>query len=129
MQSSLRFAAELRLAGAARAYAAALPPPDDAAPPDGGGGRRGRAHCLVAAGTDASAVRLCDLASGATAHALTGHTEAVLCCAWSPADEHVLASGARARSRARSIARALCAPRKPRSQSPSRLSQGRPITP
>ena len=52
-----------------RVYAARMPPPDA----DDGGGRRGRrgagakrgrTHCLIAAGTDGTRVRLCDLTVG-----------------------------------------------------------------
>jgi len=49
-------------------------------------------HLLVACATQHPAVRLVDLRSGAAAHALPGHTGALLSVAWSPVDEHVLAS-------------------------------------
>ncbi|TID27563.1 wd40 repeat-like protein [Venturia nashicola] len=50
-------------------------------------------HLLVACATQHPAVRLVDLRSGAASHALAGHTGALLTVAWSPVDEHVLASG------------------------------------
>jgi DNA excision repair protein ERCC-8 len=49
-------------------------------------------HLLVACATQHPAVRLVDLRSGAAAHALPGHAGALLSVAWSPVDEHVLAS-------------------------------------
>lgn len=50
-------------------------------------------HLLVACATQHPAVRLVDLRSGATTHALAGHHGALLSVAWSPVAEHVLASG------------------------------------
>ncbi|MCJ1308869.1 hypothetical protein MMC25_002524 [Agyrium rufum] len=50
-------------------------------------------HLLVACATQAPAVRLVDLRSGAATHSLAGHTGgAVLSVDWSPRHEHVLAS-------------------------------------
>lgn len=48
---------------------------------------------LVAVGTDDPEVRLGDVRSGAFSHALTGHSEAVWACAWSPRSEYMLATG------------------------------------
>lgn len=50
-------------------------------------------HLLVACATQHSAVRLVDLRSGASTHSLAGHHRGVLSVAWSPHEEHVLASG------------------------------------
>ena len=50
-------------------------------------------HLLVACATQHPAVRLVDLRSGASTHSLVGHHGAVLSVAWSPVDEHILASG------------------------------------
>jgi DNA excision repair protein ERCC-8 len=50
-------------------------------------------HTLIATGTQDAVVRLCDLASGSSSHLLVGHTGAVWSIAWSPTDEHVLATG------------------------------------
>jgi len=51
-----------------------------------------RTHSLVAVGTDDRRVRLCDLKSGGSSHLLTGHAEAVTTVAWSPTQEHLLAT-------------------------------------
>ena len=50
-------------------------------------------HLLVACATQHPAVRLVDLRSGSSTHSLVGHSGAVLSTAWSPRDEHILASG------------------------------------
>ena len=50
-------------------------------------------HLLVACATQHPTIRLVDLKSGASAHSLAGHHGAVLSVAWSPHDEHILASG------------------------------------
>lgn len=52
----------------------------------------GQSH-LIAVGSDSPQARLCDIRSGAFAHALTGHSEAVWACAWSPRSEFLLATG------------------------------------
>ena len=52
-------------------------------------------HALVACGTDSPSLPLFDLTSGSAVHALPGHREGVLACAWAPLHEHLLASGAR----------------------------------
>lgn len=51
-------------------------------------------HLLVACACQSPSVRLVDLRSGASTHALAGHSGAVLSTAWSPTREHILASGA-----------------------------------
>ncbi len=48
---------------------------------------------LVACATQQSMIRLVDLRSRATTHSLRGNFSSVLSVAWSPRDEHVLASG------------------------------------
>ena len=73
---ALRFSA-----GASKVYALALP--RSASAP----------HGLLAAGVSDGRVLLCDPAAGGAAHVLTGHRAAVLCAAWLPASEHVLATG------------------------------------
>ncbi|KAJ6440449.1 bZIP transcription factor [Purpureocillium lavendulum] len=50
-------------------------------------------HLLVACATQHSNVRLVDLKSGSAVQALVAHGGPVLCAAWSPRREHVLASG------------------------------------
>lgn len=51
------------------------------------------AHLLVACATQHSNVRLVDLKSGAAVQALVARGGPVLCTAWNPRHEHVLASG------------------------------------
>ena len=48
---------------------------------------------LVAVGTAQAHVRLLDLRSGLATHSLPGHSGAIFSLAWSPKQEHVLASG------------------------------------
>ncbi|KAG6226320.1 hypothetical protein E4U34_007063 [Claviceps purpurea] len=50
-------------------------------------------HLLVSCATQHSNVRLVDLKSGAAVQALVSHGGPVLCTAWSPRREHILASG------------------------------------
>jgi DNA excision repair protein ERCC-8 len=50
-------------------------------------------HLLVACATQHPNVRLVDLRSGHDIQALAGHQSAVLALAWSPKNEHILASG------------------------------------
>ncbi|KAI0431683.1 WD40-repeat-containing domain protein [Xylaria sp. FL1042] len=50
-------------------------------------------HLLVACGTQHPSVRLVDLRSGSSIQSLTGHGGAILATAWSPRQEHVLATG------------------------------------
>lgn len=49
-------------------------------------------HLLVACATQSSIVKLVDLKSGTALHGLLGHQGDVLAVAWSPQNEHVLAS-------------------------------------
>ncbi|KAI9344204.1 WD40-repeat-containing domain protein [Zopfochytrium polystomum] len=61
------------------------------------------AHALIAAATEAPQIRLCDMRSGAFTHTLAadfvgGHISSVLTVAWSPLNEHQLASGSRDKS-------------------------------
>lgn len=50
-------------------------------------------HMLVAAGTEDVRIRLCDLASGACTHTLSGHRDGVWALQWSATSEWVLYSG------------------------------------
>ncbi|KAI6687955.1 hypothetical protein NL676_024783 [Syzygium grande] len=50
-------------------------------------------HMLIAAGTEDVQVRLCDIASGAFAHTLSGHRDGVMTVQWSNSSEYVLVTG------------------------------------
>lgn len=50
-------------------------------------------HMLIAAGTEDVQVRLCDIASGAFTHTLSGHREGVWALQWSASNEWVVVSG------------------------------------
>ncbi|CAN6583092.1 unnamed protein product [Malus baccata var. baccata] len=50
-------------------------------------------HMLIAAGTEDVQVRLCDIASGAFAHTLSGHRDGVMTVEWSTSSEWVLLTG------------------------------------
>ncbi|KAK6938571.1 WD40 repeat [Dillenia turbinata] len=50
-------------------------------------------HMLIAAGTEDVQVRLCDIASGAFAHTLSGHRDGVMTVEWSTSSEWVLMTG------------------------------------
>ncbi|KAG0600734.1 hypothetical protein M758_11G057500 [Ceratodon purpureus] len=50
-------------------------------------------HMLVAAGTEDVRVRLCDLATGACTHTLSGHRDGVWALQWSASSEWILYSG------------------------------------
>ncbi|KAL6504586.1 WD repeat-containing protein ATCSA-1 [Orobanche hederae] len=52
-----------------------------------------RSHMLIAAGTEDVQVRLCDIASGAFAHTLSGHRDGVMSVEWSTSSEWVLVTG------------------------------------
>jgi DNA excision repair protein ERCC-8 len=52
-------------------------------------------HALIAAATAKGEVRLCDMHVNAAVHSLLGHRDEVWTLAWSPVDEHLLATGAR----------------------------------
>ena len=49
-------------------------------------------HSLVAVAADCANVLLCDLTTGKATHQLAGHVGTLLTCAWSPTNEHLLAS-------------------------------------
>ncbi|KAK4387605.1 WD repeat-containing protein ATCSA-1 [Sesamum angolense] len=57
-----------------------------------------RSHMLIAAGTEDVQVRLCDIASGAFAHTLSGHRDGVMSLEWSTSSEYVLKSSSTAQS-------------------------------
>ncbi|KAK2660134.1 hypothetical protein Ddye_006667 [Dipteronia dyeriana] len=50
-------------------------------------------HMLIAAGTEDVQVRLCDIASGAFAHTLSGHRDGIMTVEWSTSNEWVLVTG------------------------------------
>ncbi|KAM7514417.1 hypothetical protein LguiA_004000 [Lonicera macranthoides] len=50
-------------------------------------------HMLIAAGTEDVQVRLCDIASGAFSHTLSGHRDGVMAVEWSTSSEWVLVTG------------------------------------
>lgn len=50
-------------------------------------------HMLIAAGTEDVQVRLCDMASGAFTHTLSGHRDGVWAVRWSASNEWILATG------------------------------------
>uniref|UniRef100_A0A2P2LJE2 WD-repeat protein n=1 Tax=Rhizophora mucronata TaxID=61149 RepID=A0A2P2LJE2_RHIMU len=50
-------------------------------------------HMLIAAGTEDVQVRLCDIASGAFSHTLSGHRDGVMSVEWSTSSEWVLVTG------------------------------------
>uniref|UniRef100_A0A1D1YDK5 DNA excision repair protein ERCC-8 n=2 Tax=Anthurium amnicola TaxID=1678845 RepID=A0A1D1YDK5_9ARAE len=50
-------------------------------------------HMLVATGTEDVQVRLCDIASGAFTHTLSGHRDGIMAVEWSTSSEWVLMTG------------------------------------
>ncbi|EEQ29290.1 WD repeat protein [Microsporum canis CBS 113480] len=52
-------------------------------------------HLLIAVGTSESAVRLLDLRSGLSTHALPAHTGAVVSVEWAPHNPHLIASASK----------------------------------
>lgn len=50
-------------------------------------------HMLIAVGTEDVQVRLCDIASGALSHTLSGHRDGVMTVEWSNTNEWVLITG------------------------------------
>lgn len=50
-------------------------------------------HMLIAAGTEDVQVRLCDIASGAFSHTLSGHRDGIMTVEWSTSSEWVLVTG------------------------------------
>ncbi|XP_004501517.1 WD repeat-containing protein ATCSA-1 [Cicer arietinum] len=50
-------------------------------------------HMLIAVGTEDVQVRLCDIASGAFAHTLSGHRDGVMTVEWSASSEWILITG------------------------------------
>lgn len=51
------------------------------------------AHCLMAVGGRECKVTLCDISSGSATHILRSHRLPVMSLAWSPSNEHLLATG------------------------------------
>lgn len=52
-------------------------------------------HLLIAVGTSENAIRLLDLRSGLSTHALPAHTGAVISVQWAPHNPHLIASGSK----------------------------------
>ncbi|KAF5179693.1 Wd repeat-containing protein atcsa-1 [Thalictrum thalictroides] len=52
-----------------------------------------KSHMLIATGTEDVQVRLCDIASGAFTHTLSGHRDGVMTVEWSNSNEWVLVTG------------------------------------
>ncbi|KAL2529550.1 Transducin/WD40 repeat-like superfamily protein [Forsythia ovata] len=52
-----------------------------------------KSHMLIASGTEDVQVRLCDIASGAFSHTLSGHRDSVMSLEWSTSSEWVLITG------------------------------------
>lgn len=52
-----------------------------------------RSHMLIATGTEDVQVRLCDIASGAFTHTLSGHRDGVMTVEWSNSSEWILVTG------------------------------------
>ncbi|KAL5713617.1 WD repeat-containing protein ATCSA-1 [Ranunculus cassubicifolius] len=52
-----------------------------------------RSHMLIATGTEDVQVRLCDIASGAFTHTLSGHRDGVMSVEWSNSSDWVLVTG------------------------------------
>ncbi|XP_044474472.1 WD repeat-containing protein ATCSA-1-like [Mangifera indica] len=50
-------------------------------------------HMLIAVGTEDVQVRLCDIASGAFSHTLSGHRDGIMTVEWSTSSEWVLVTG------------------------------------
>ena len=50
-------------------------------------------HSLTAVGGGECKITLCDVGTGSATHILVCHRKPVMALAWSPCDEHLLASG------------------------------------
>lgn len=50
-------------------------------------------HMLIAAGSEDVQVRLCDIASGAFTHTLSGHRDGIMSLEWSASSEYILMTG------------------------------------